>query len=247
MQSPTHRLFDIPFSARTQKDTLQAILDLARKPQGSSVLFCNAHVVVESEWSKELKALLNRATVVVPDGTPIAWVLNAKGRSEAQKYPGPDFMEDLLKADPQGRHFFLGSSLEVLEKIKSKFKGHLVGTYSPPFTRQFSDDELGRQLKLVEDSGADYIWIGLGAPKQERHAVEMASRASKGVWLAVGAAFDFYAGVKPRAPKFLQKIGMEWAFRAVTEPRRLGRRYLQTNPLFIKLAVKELLSGSKSL
>ncbi len=88
--------------------------------------------------------------------------------------------------------------------------------------------------------------MGLGAPKQEYYVTEMASKASRGVWLAVGAAFDFYAGPKPRAPKTLQKMGLEWAFRLATEPRRLARRYLTSNPVFIELALKELFGWSEN-
>lgn len=247
MQSHTHRLFDIPFSARTRKETLQEVLDMSQKAGGSSVLLCNAHVVVEANWSASLKELLSRATLIIPDGRPIAWVLKGKGFSQAENYPGPDLMEDVLRVRPQARHFFLGSSEEVLKKIRDRFKGQIVGTYAPPFAPQFSDEELQKQLKLVEEARADFIWVGLGAPKQERHAVGMAARSSRGVWLAVGAAFDFYGGSKYRAPRVLQKVGLEWAFRAVTEPRRLGTRYLKTNPIFIKLAMKELLSGRKGL
>lgn len=94
---------------------------------------------------------------------------------------------------------------------------------------------------MVEAFKPDFIWVGLGAPKQEKYVVEMARQSQQGVWLAVGAAFDFYAGTKPRAPKFLQYIGMEWAFRLLTEPRRLAPRYFRTNPVFLRMSFRELL------
>ncbi|MDZ4676783.1 MAG: WecB/TagA/CpsF family glycosyltransferase [Oligoflexia bacterium] len=234
-------LFQIPFSTLSQKQTLGFLIKESRKPKASSVILCNAHVVVESEWDQTLKELLQKATLVMSDGTPIAWLLQAKGQKNAQRYSGVDLMEDIFNEDPQGKHFFLGSTPEVIEKIKIKFKGQLAGTYSPPFAKEFSEEEKQKQLRLVQESGAHYVWVGLGAPKQERYVVQMAQHASQGVWFAVGAAFDFYAGVKPRAPRIVQKIGMEWAFRMMSEPRRLTKRYFSTNPVFIKLALQELL------
>lgn len=101
-------------------------------------------------------------------------------------------------------------------------------------------------MDLIASSKADYIWVGLGAPKQEKYVVQMANRAPKGVWLAVGAALEFYAGHKPRAPKRLQSLGLEWAYRMFTEPRRLAIRYAKTNPIFIKLALAEIANRRKN-
>jgi N-acetylglucosaminyldiphosphoundecaprenol N-acetyl-beta-D-mannosaminyltransferase len=243
LQTTDHyNVFGIPFCTLTQRETLQRILDLRERDKASSVIFANAHVVVEANQHPGLKAALNLATLVVPDGVPITWVLKGKGQNQTERYSGPDLMEDVFRFAPEAKHFFLGSTLETLEKIKMKFNGHAVGFYSPPFTKDtFSDEEKLKQIKMIEDSGADFIWVGLGAPKQEYFVTELASKASKGVFLAVGAAFDFYAGNKPRAPKTLQKMGLEWAFRLASEPRRLAKRYLTTNPAFIKLALEELL------
>jgi N-acetylglucosaminyldiphosphoundecaprenol N-acetyl-beta-D-mannosaminyltransferase len=240
-------IFGIPFCADRKDAILNQICTLARENQASSVIFANAHVVVEAHHRPCLKSAINSASLVVPDGVPITWVLKGKGQKHADRYSGPDVMEDVLEKKPETSHFFLGSTPETLERIRRRFQGTAVGFYSPPFTENgFSPEEKAKQLALIEEARPDFIWVGLGAPKQEYYVTEMASKASRGVWLAVGAAFDFYAGPKPRAPKILQKVGLEWAFRLATEPRRLGRRYLMSNPVFIKLALRELVGGSNN-
>ena len=193
-------IFDLDFIATTKPEIRKAIKSLNTNPRASSVVFPNAHVVVESHWNPEFKQVLKNSTLIVPDGVPIAWLLHSLGQKNAERYSGPDLMMDLFAETQDKRHFFIGSTPEVLEKIKSKFKGNAAGFYSPPFTSSFSEEEKLKQLNMVNESQADYIWVGLGAPKQEKHVVEMASlKNSRGVWLAVGAAFDFYAGLKPRA------------------------------------------------
>ncbi len=237
-----YEVFDINFQASPKEEIFNEISNLLNKQTASSVLFVNAHVVVEATRDSDLMKLLKSATIVVPDGVPITWVMKLKGQKDCQRYSGPDLMADVIENLTGTRHFFLGSTPEVLKKIEERMVGKDAAFYSPPFSKSgFSEVELNRQLDIIGKFDPDFIWVGLGAPKQERYAVEMAKRSKKGVWLAVGAAFDFYSGLKPRAPLFIQKYGLEWAFRFVTEPKRLGLRYLSTNPAFIKLALGELI------
>lgn len=245
------KVFDLNFAADSKKNIRNVILKLADLPKATSAVFVNAHVIVESHWDLEFKNMLQKADVIVPDGVPVAWVLHALGRKEAQRYSGPDLMMDVFAETKNKRHFFLGSTPETLDKIKARFekemKHEAAGFYSPPFSQSFNESEKEKQIKLVQSCGADFVWVGLGAPKQEKHVVEMATRpGSRGVWLAVGAAFDFYAGTKPRSPEFLQKMGMEWAYRMASEPKRLAFRYLKTNPVFVKLALEEIAVRKRS-
>ncbi len=255
------KIFDLWFAAAAREQIKQHVARLADTAHASSVIFANAHVIVESHWNANFKETLQRANFIVPDGVPIAWILRAiqkkslKGKTETapftiERYSGPDLMEDIFKAYPGKKHFFLGSTPETLEKIRSRFKleykTDVAGIYSPPFASEFSEEEKRKQLEIVKSSGAEYVWVGLGAPKQEKHVIEMAERSNaarngKSVWLAVGAAFDFYGGQKPRAPKLMQNAGMEWAFRMASDPGRLASRYFKTNPVFIQLALKEIL------
>lgn len=236
-------VFGIPFCADRREHILSQVRRLAERKRPSSVIFANAHVVVEAHRSPKLKNAIKNASMVIPDGVPIAWMLKAKGQREATRYSGPDLMEDVFRAEPSSTHFFLGSTHANLERIRQKFKGNAVGFYSPPFsTNGFAEGELSKQIDMIERVKPDFVWVGLGAPKQEYYVSQMTAKVSGGVWLAVGAAFDYYAG-RPRAPKLMQKMGLEWAFRFASEPRRLWKRYVVTNPAFIRLALAELLNS----
>jgi N-acetylglucosaminyldiphosphoundecaprenol N-acetyl-beta-D-mannosaminyltransferase len=238
-------LFGLSFCAAQRKAILSHVRSLSGEARGTSVLFANAHVVVEAHNSVLLKSAISKASVIIPDGMPITWVLKGKGYKLAERYSGPDFMQDILEMDPGAAHFFLGSTPMTLQGVLRRFKGTPAGFYSPPFVYgEFSEQEKCRQLEMIEHAKPDFIWVGLGAPKQEYYVTEMSARYGRGVWLAVGAAFDFYGGPKPRAPEWLQQAGLEWAFRLAVEPRRLGPRYLRTNPVFMTLALRELLQRS---
>jgi N-acetylglucosaminyldiphosphoundecaprenol N-acetyl-beta-D-mannosaminyltransferase len=242
MSTNCFSIFGFSFCAAPKNAILSHIRAMAASNRASSVIFANAHVVVEAHRNPRLRNALNSASLVIPDGVPITWVLKAKGQKDAERYSGPDLMQDLFHGG-DGSHFFLGSTPATLDGIRRKFKGNAVGFYSPPFSNNgFSKEELSKQLEMIEKAKPDFVWVGLGGAKQEYYVTHMASKAAGGVWLGVGAAFDFYAGPKPRAPKFLQRMGLEWAFRLAVEPRRLARRYLTTNPAFVKLALLELLS-----
>jgi N-acetylglucosaminyldiphosphoundecaprenol N-acetyl-beta-D-mannosaminyltransferase len=238
----TYGLFGISFCVVPKEVMANDIRLRARDNVPSSVILANAHVIVEAQKDPQLKNAIANASLVIPDGMPVTWVLRGKGQKFVERYPGPDLMEDILRLERSAAHYLLGSTPDVLGRIDSKFKGSVTGSYSPPFTNNgFTEQEKCRQLELIEKRRPDFIWVGLGAPRQEAYVTEMAFRSSRGVWLGVGAAFDFHAGIKRRAPQFLQKAGLEWAFRLITEPRRLGPRYLATNPVFIKLACQELI------
>jgi N-acetylglucosaminyldiphosphoundecaprenol N-acetyl-beta-D-mannosaminyltransferase len=238
----TYRLFGISFCVVAKEVVANDIRLRARDNVPSSVILANAHVIVEAQKDPQLKNAIANASLVIADGMPVTWVLRGKGQRFVERYPGSDLMEDILRLESSAAHYLMGSTPDILGRISGKFKGSVIGSYSPPFTNNgFTEQEKCRQLELIEKSRPDFIWVGLGAPKQEAYVTEMASRSSRGVWLGVGAAFDFHAGIRRRAPQFLQEAGLEWVFRLISEPQRLGPRYLATNPVFIKLACQELL------
>ncbi|MBK9293000.1 MAG: WecB/TagA/CpsF family glycosyltransferase [Oligoflexia bacterium] len=235
MPYKVEKIFDLNFAKASQAELREFVLSLGhQKNMGSSIIFANAHVVVESDYDPEFKNTLQKASVLIADGKPLSWLLGT------QRYSGPDFMSDFLEQAKDKRHFFIGSTQEVLNALSLKFKHLQIKTYSPPYEKTFSEQEKQRQIEMIKTFNADFIWVGLGAPKQEKYVVEMSTLCQTGVWLAVGAAFDFLSGNKPRAPKLLQDMGAEWVYRLITEPRRLGMRYLKTNPAFIALSLKEL-------
>ncbi|MCR4757015.1 MAG: WecB/TagA/CpsF family glycosyltransferase [Butyrivibrio sp.] len=205
---------------------------------GEYICFSNVHTSVMAREDASYRNVLNGAAFVFPDGTPIATLEQKKGYVGAERVAGPDFMEHMFRDTQDGRlsHFFYGASQETLDALKDnllkKYPGiDIRGMYSPPF-RALSEEEDRADVNLINGSGADIIWIGLGAPKQEKwmnaHKGEIG-----GVMMGVGAGFDFHAGTIKRAPKWIQKIGLEWLFRLFQDPGRLFKRYFVTNGKFI--------------
>lgn len=189
----------------------------------------------------------NKAGMVTPDGMPLVWLGRLGGNREMTRVCGPDLMLEVFKTSvAKGyKHYFYGGNEGVPELLKisleEKFPGiKVVGTYSPPF-RSLTDEEDENIVKTINMAKPDIVWVGIGAPKQERWMAAHVDRLEASVLIGVGAAFDFNSNLKKRAPLWLQKIGLEWLFRLSTEPRRLWRRYLKNNPLFIFLAIRQTL------
>jgi N-acetylglucosaminyldiphosphoundecaprenol N-acetyl-beta-D-mannosaminyltransferase len=184
---------------------------------------------------------------VFTDGVPVAWVGKRAYPGLASSWDrvyGPDVMEAVLDASgPDGpRHYLLGGSPEMLAVLRSVVAERwpsavVVGAESPPF-RALSAEEVAAQDSRIRDSGATIVWVGLGTPKQDWEVARLAGSVPV-VAMAVGAAFDFLAGVKPQAPVWMQRSGTEWAFRFASEPRRLAKRYLWGNPRFLVAAARE--------
>jgi N-acetylglucosaminyldiphosphoundecaprenol N-acetyl-beta-D-mannosaminyltransferase len=208
---------------------------------GAAVHLCNAYTLSLADRDAALKTVLNRARWNFPDGFPVArftrWQTRlAKDRCE--KISGPDLFHAILSAGRQHdvKHYFLGSTPEVLgaleKSVRQQFPGvQIVGIESPPF-RALTDEERDEQRRRIIASGADLVWVGLGTPKQDWEVDRLAAEIPA-VFLAVGAAFDFLAGMKPRAPKWMSDYGIEWIFRLASEPKRLWKRYLVGNPQFL--------------
>jgi exopolysaccharide biosynthesis WecB/TagA/CpsF family protein len=180
----------------------------------------------------------NASALTFPDGQPIVNRIQKAGFVKAERIAGPDFMETMFSSTMDGKlsHFFYGSSEETIELLKEKlpkrFPGmDIRGFYSPPY-RELTPEEDDEVIEMLNASGADFIWIGLGAPKQEKW---MAAHEGKvhGVMLGVGAGFNFFAGNIKRAPMWVRKIGMEWLYRLFQDPKRLLKRYLVSNAKFI--------------
>lgn len=183
-----------------------------------------------------------------PDGFPVVRVMNHKMKKDKRdpgRVRGPSLFNLVLsEGRTEGlRHFFLGGSPDTLDKLqinaRLKFPSvEIVGAYSPPFA-PVSDGFLDLCEAAVADSSAEIIWVGLGTPKQDFVAAELAKRLNRPV-VGVGAAFDFVAGTTPEAPLWIQRTGTEWLFRLVSEPRRLGRRYTVGNAVFLRAAIRTI-------
>jgi N-acetylglucosaminyldiphosphoundecaprenol N-acetyl-beta-D-mannosaminyltransferase len=210
-----------------------------RQGHRSYVTLTGVHGIMESVRSEEIRRIHNDAGLVLPDGMPLVWLLWHGGFKFADRVCGPDLMPALFDHSQQTghRHFFYGATsrtLELLEgNLKRKFPtAEIVGAHAPPF-RPAGADEDEAVIETINASTADIIWVGLSTPKQELWMARHRHRLLAPVLIGVGAAFDFHAGLVRQAPRWLQRTGLEWAFRTAMEPRRLARRYLRNNPAFL--------------
>ncbi len=225
-------------------DTIDSWID-----QGAHQYVCvrDVHGVMESQRDDSLGRIHSEAGLVTPDGMPLVWLSRLGGHKHVCRVYGPDLMlaECERSAEVGHRHFLYGGAPGVADTLKERLEQRypglqVVGTYSPPY-RELTLEEDERVVRMLNQSGADIIWVGLGSPKQERWMAAHVGRLSAAVMVGVGAAFDFHAGAKRQAPKWMQRSGLEWLFRLVSEPRRLWRRYLVDNPLFCWLLALQAL------
>jgi N-acetylglucosaminyldiphosphoundecaprenol N-acetyl-beta-D-mannosaminyltransferase len=230
----------------------QLILGLARKRESRYVCVANVHMVMEAYDDAEFRQIVNAADLVTPDGMPLVWMMRWQGLRQQERVYGPTLTQYVLEAAseegiPVG---FYGSTLQTLEKLKSKVQERypslkIAHLYAPPF-RPLTPEEDEEVVRAINDSGTRILFVGLGCPKQERWMAAHKGRV-QAVMLGVGAAFDFLAGAKPQAPRWMQRAGLEWFFRLASEPRRLWLRYLYHNPRFIWHALMQLLRVERKL
>jgi N-acetylglucosaminyldiphosphoundecaprenol N-acetyl-beta-D-mannosaminyltransferase len=237
------RVLDIDCFVGDLDSAVDAVVRRALSGDGGVACCANAHVLVTSQRNEELKTALQSSWAVFPDGSPVAWLQRRSGFRSAQRIAGPDLMPAVLDRGRQGglRHFLFGSTRPVVDAVEERvlalFPGvEIVGTAAP----STGDEHLAKVLDQIRASEPHLVWIALGAPKQEVWAQRHCTHFGSSLLLPVGAAFDFVAGAKPRAPEWMQRHGLEWLYRFGTEPRRLGWRYLSTNSVFLLRALREL-------
>lgn len=198
------------------------------------------HPITAARRDPAFRETLASQDLILPDGMPLIWVMNRRlPHRLSDRVYGPTFMLRLLTAT-QGEpwsHFFLGGTNEMLagleKNLRQKFSSlRIAGTYSPPFVGWDAGED-ARILEMIRASGANFVWIGLGSPKQERWVARLKAQLPPAVYIAVGAAFAFHAGLLKQAPMWMQRRGLEWLFRLLAEPRRLWKRYLVSNALFL--------------
>ena len=209
---------------------------------GNYLCVSNVHTTVMSYDDSGYRAVQNGGIMAIPDGGPLSSVGRKRGFSQMQRTTGPDYLKEILEISSEEgyRHYFYGSTEETLEKLQKilaeKYpKVKVAGMYSPPF-RVLSNEEDAEIIKMINNTKADFVWIGLGAPKQEKWMAAHQGKI-KGLMVGVGAAFDYLAGNIERAPMWMQKANLEWLYRLVQEPKRLFKRYFYTNTKFIWNAV----------
>ena len=230
-------LFGVKFCVSRIEEAVHHVIGHLDRLKGEYICFSNVHTTVMAKENKEYADVLNGAAYVFPDGAPIARLEIKKGYQGVERVAGPDFMENMFR-DTQYTgisHYFYGSTEETIESLKVRLAKQYPGLdvrgfYSPPF-RPLTAEEDAEDIRRINESGADIVWIGLGAPKQEKWM-----NAHKGkinaVMMGVGAGFDFHAGTIQRAPKWMRRIGLEWLYRLIKDPVRLYKRYIVTNIKF---------------
>jgi N-acetylglucosaminyldiphosphoundecaprenol N-acetyl-beta-D-mannosaminyltransferase len=198
------------------------------------------HLVMRAREDPEIRRAVLDLTLVVPDGQPLVWALHALGHREATRVYGPDLMaRHCARSARTGTPVYLyggrseAALVALAVNLRTRFPGlEIAGAHSPPF-RALSAAEDDLAARRIDRSGAQVVWVGIGQPRQEQWMSRMRPRLAAPMLIAVGAAFDFHAGLVPQAPAWMGRNGLEWAYRLAREPRRLWRRYARYNPRFV--------------
>lgn len=234
----------LPVAATNYEQSIEWIFAKARlRDRAYAIEAANTHVAALARHEKEFGDAMATFDLICPDGMPLVWSVNRQlptSEKLKERVYGPTLMLKTIEASEGQadlKHFLLGGAEATLDKLQKRFEQQnptavVAGAYSPPFG-EWPKDEFEKICRLIKDSGANLIWIGLGCPKQERWIAKHKGFLPAGCYFGIGAAFAFHAGEVAQAPMWIQKIGMEWLYRLVKEPRRLFKRYLVYNSLFI--------------
>jgi N-acetylglucosaminyldiphosphoundecaprenol N-acetyl-beta-D-mannosaminyltransferase len=235
----TADVLGVEYFAGSLEDAAALVLGRVLARRGGYASLCGVHGVILAQHRPSLMAALRSAWMTFPDGAPVAWLMRRTGAESARRVAGPDLMPRLIDlGQAHGvRHFFLGSTTDVLDALRRGIERRwpdavIAGMTSPPF-RELRPDEREALLAEIRSAEPDVVWVGLGLPKQDEWMHTHARALRPAVVLGVGAAFDFEARTKARAPRWMQRAGLEWFHRLCCEPRRLARRYATTNTEFI--------------
>ena len=230
----------VPLALTDYGRTMDWIDESVAAKQRGYICVAATHTVMVCDEDPELREAVLNSSLTVPDGQPLVWAMNALGGDLSQRVYGPELMarycERSAGSDVKmylygGRN--QGALVQLALNLRQRFPGvRIVGGYSPPF-RDMTEEEDEAIVKEINRSHADVVWVGVGAPKQEKWMAAMRDRVHAPVMVGVGAAFDFHAGLVPQAPNWMQAAGLEWLFRLAHEPRRLWRRYARYNPRFV--------------
>jgi N-acetylglucosaminyldiphosphoundecaprenol N-acetyl-beta-D-mannosaminyltransferase len=229
----------VGISVLNLRTALEAIAEAVRTRRKGYICVTGVHGVMEAQTDEGFRRILNQAFLCTPDGMPMVWVGKLCGHREMSRVYGPDLMLEVCGWSGKNpcRHFFFGGRPGVAGQLRDKLTARfpnlqVVGCYAPPF-RPLNPEE-ARQLQETMDAvKPDILWVGLSTPKQEKFMAEFLPRLNVPLMIGVGAAFDFHSGQVRQSPRWMQRSGLEWFHRLCQEPRRLARRYLRNNPLFI--------------
>lgn len=237
-QIPTCNIMGVNIAAINMEWLLKYTEQHIKELSGDYMCVSNVHTTVTSYEEPDYCAIQNGGIMAIPDGGPLSTVGRKRGFKDMSRTTGPSYMEEIfeLSANKGYRHYFYGSTEQTLEKLYQKLNEQypgiqIAGMYSPPF-RSMTEEEDAAIIERINQTKPDFVWVGLGAPKQEKWMAAHQGRV-KGFMVGVGAGFDYFAGNIERAPQWMQKSNLEWVYRLLQDPRRLFNRYWHTNTKFI--------------
>lgn len=244
---PRVNVLGVGISAINMDEALDQISRWIDRRECQYVCVCTVHTVMECQHDPDMHRTVNGAGMATPDGMPLVWLARAKSERDVQRVYGPDLMLALCQQSVEKgySHYFYGGAEGIAEHLAhtlaDRFPGlETAGTQSPPF-RSLTPDEDREDVARINAAHPDVVWVGLGTPRQDLWMASHREQLTAPVLIGVGAAFDFHTGRIKQAPAWMQRNGLEWLYRLLQEPRRLWRRYLIYNPLFIALVLCQAL------
>jgi N-acetylglucosaminyldiphosphoundecaprenol N-acetyl-beta-D-mannosaminyltransferase len=232
----------LPFAATDYEGASEEIIALSKANHPSSVAACATHPVAEAGISRDFLAVLKGFTLLLPDGMPVVWLMNLMGAKL-------NLMRHIIERTPApSRHYFFGGSVDCLRQLEAQLKVlqpaiRIAGSMSPPF-RPWTEEDQCQFAIDIEATQPDFVWVALGGGKQERWIYENLHRYKRGVFLAVGDAFELIAGRRSFAPDWMHRAGIAWFYRFLQEPRRLWKRYFIYNSLFVVIGVRSIFQAA---
>jgi N-acetylglucosaminyldiphosphoundecaprenol N-acetyl-beta-D-mannosaminyltransferase len=251
MHLSSHPILGTPVHCVTYDSGLEEVKRLAALDSPAAVAASNTHIIALARMDPTFGEVIRRFDLVLPDGYPLVWQLNRSGAGMKDRVYGPYFMRHVLRHTPRPyKHFFFGGSEDCLSRLKAAAleiqpELEIAGTFSPPY-RKWSEEDERAFADTIAASGADFIWVALGGERQERWILNNLPRHKRGVFFAVGDAFELLAGSRPFAPPWMQQAGLTWLYRLSQEPKRLFPRYIKFNSLFLYYLFRDGLLGTPS-
>ena len=250
-QADRHDILGVKVDVLTFQKALLRFDEWIHSRARQFVCVADAHVVMQAQWNDDFRKILNEAGMITPDGMPLVYLLRSAKRGPVERVYGPDLLLRTCEHSifRQYRHYFLGAAPGVAQRmaehLRDRFPGLVVsGVCSPPFRPTTEAEDLA-MAAAINRTLPDFVWVGLGTPKQERWMYRFRKLLNAPILLSVGSAFDYFSYEKRQAPRVLQRIGLEWLFRLVYEPRRLGPRYSRVIPGFLYLLLLERLAARR--
>jgi N-acetylglucosaminyldiphosphoundecaprenol N-acetyl-beta-D-mannosaminyltransferase len=251
LEFPSFFVAGVRIHALRVTDVVSTIDDWIRERRSDYIVLTGAHGIVEMQTDPALRQINNRAGLTTPDGMPVVWFGRLKGHKAIEKVYAPEIMAETFRrgVPKHFRHFLYGGEPGVADALartlEDAYPGiQIAGTYCPPF-RELDDREAADVASRINDADPHIVWVGIGCPKQERWMERFRPFLRAPVLIGVGAGFDFLAGRKPLAPRWIQRSGFEWLYRLASEPRRLWPRYSRVVPIFLYVAMRDLIAARR--